>query len=611
MAETGEATFERIALTISGGGFRAAAYGLGTLNLLHLLGVLENVQMLSTISGGTITGAFYAARRKRGQSMDMIYDDFYKILGRDEILENSVRNWGKAADTPGANYKLIRAFADTYHEQLYGRERFDLFWQPDVPAAPFHLQSVIFSATELNTGTAFRFQYASQLPDQVTEKGRTFDSYYIGNGNITIPRGRARTIRIADIVASSSCFPVGFEPLVLPDDFFSKNDPALVFQTSNGTIVDIERLGVIDGGVYDNQGIEAIVTANNRNADYLASIDNAVHNPLLDPSTLLLIADVASAEKEIYTPPGPGPQAGKKQPLGRIGKTINLITLLSLAIAVLLGVLQLRATSGGNFFFGLLAGVALTISAILFALGKVWGNVADRFDALQPDIYRMGMPVFLKFTFAQWGYLLNVRIMTGVKLLLSVFLRRVRSLNYGLVYDDGNTFRPKVIAGILTGILRDADRASDPNRNSLRAQSRVFIPIIETASKMGTTLWWLKDRFRMDPIIASAEITLTYRILVYFEKIGRQQPCSPLPAKDQQVLERARLIWRAFLLSQDASLPDTYLPGFRLHPSMAAAIASPGTTSPEQLIALAREHEAHTKSSAADGPINSSPAANP
>lgn len=587
MAETGEATFERIALTISGGGFRAAAYGLGTLNLLHLLGVLENVHMLSTISGGTITGAFYAARRKQGQSMDVIYDDFYKILGRDEILERSIANWGEAADTPGANYKLIRAFADTYHQQLYGRDVFNLFWKPDLPEAPFHLQSVIFSATELNTGTAFRFQYASHLPDQVNENGRFFDSYYIGNGNVTIPRDRARQIRLADIVASSSCFPVGFEPLVLPDDFFPKDDPALIFKNSNDTIVPIERLGLIDGGVYDNQGIEAIVTANNRNAAYIKGIDNAVHNPSLDPSTLLMIADVASAQTEIYTPPGAGPATGRGKPIGRIGGTVGLIAVACLVVAVILAVVQLGARSGGNFFFGLLAGIALTVSVLLFGLRKLWDNVTERVEELEPRMYSLGMPVFLKFTFSQWGYLLKVRVMTAVKLLLSVFLRRVRSLNYGLVFDDDN-FRPKaVITGILSGILRNADRRAD--RNSLLAQSKVFIPVIQTASEMGTTLWWLKDRFRMGPIIASAEITLTYRILVYFENNTKDGARS---AKDQQVLERARLIWQAFLLSQDATRPDTYFPGFRLHPSMAAAIASPRTTPPEKLISLGRVQEA-------------------
>lgn len=41
-----EPIFSRIALSMSGGGFRAAAYSLGTLNTLYLLGVFDNVHML-------------------------------------------------------------------------------------------------------------------------------------------------------------------------------------------------------------------------------------------------------------------------------------------------------------------------------------------------------------------------------------------------------------------------------------------------------------------------------------------------------------------------------------------------------------------------------------
>jgi hypothetical protein len=69
------------------------------------------------------------------------------------------------------------------------------------------LQEVIFNATEFRTGIAFRFQYCAN------KKGK------IGNGNISIDRSDAADIRIADIVAASSCFPGGFEPLAFPGDF--------------------------------------------------------------------------------------------------------------------------------------------------------------------------------------------------------------------------------------------------------------------------------------------------------------------------------------------------------------------------------------------------------
>jgi predicted acylesterase/phospholipase RssA len=56
----GAETFNRIALCLSGGGYRAAAFHLGTLHMLNELGLLENVKIMSTASGGTIMAtAFY------------------------------------------------------------------------------------------------------------------------------------------------------------------------------------------------------------------------------------------------------------------------------------------------------------------------------------------------------------------------------------------------------------------------------------------------------------------------------------------------------------------------------------------------------------------------
>jgi hypothetical protein len=180
-----ENLFSRIALSLSGGGFRASAYSLGTFKALYLLGLLENVHMLSTASGGTITGAYYAMRRKQGDAFEAIYHDFYALLAEDAMLPHALARWQEAVGAHGTHYKLIQAFADTYSEELYGEARLGLFWEPDAVAhAPFHLQSIIFGATEMYTGLTFRFQHGAYLPPP---KGKARESYAIGNGNVSIP----------------------------------------------------------------------------------------------------------------------------------------------------------------------------------------------------------------------------------------------------------------------------------------------------------------------------------------------------------------------------------------------------------------------------------------
>ncbi len=103
---------------------------------------------------------------------------------------------------------------------------------------------------------------------------------------------------------------------------------------------------------------------------------------------------------------------------------------------------------------------------------------------------------------------------------------------------------------------------------------------------MGTTLWWLGDKRRMDSVVASAEITLLYRILIYFEK-QLKKTSDPLCQLDRQVYDRANLLWQTFILSQDSNQSTTYFPNFRLHPTMTDAVATPGTV-PADLIALAK-----------------------
>ena len=46
---------KKIGLALSGGGYRAAAYHVGTLRALHKLGILNKVDVISSVSGGSIT----------------------------------------------------------------------------------------------------------------------------------------------------------------------------------------------------------------------------------------------------------------------------------------------------------------------------------------------------------------------------------------------------------------------------------------------------------------------------------------------------------------------------------------------------------------------------
>src|SRR5688572_32963733 len=73
---------KRLGLSLSGGGYRAAAFHLGTLKKLSEMGVLERVDVLSTISGGSITGAAYCLHKGS-------YPEFHSYM-REKLEKSNV-----------------------------------------------------------------------------------------------------------------------------------------------------------------------------------------------------------------------------------------------------------------------------------------------------------------------------------------------------------------------------------------------------------------------------------------------------------------------------------------------------------------------------------------
>ena len=61
---------KKIGLALSGGGYRAAAYHIGTLRALHQLGILDKVDVISSVSGGSITAAYYALNKENYENFE-------------------------------------------------------------------------------------------------------------------------------------------------------------------------------------------------------------------------------------------------------------------------------------------------------------------------------------------------------------------------------------------------------------------------------------------------------------------------------------------------------------------------------------------------------------
>lgn len=62
-----------IALSLSGGGYRASLHGLAALRALESFDLLENVQILSSVSGGSVTASYYTYHRARVRDTDLVF----------------------------------------------------------------------------------------------------------------------------------------------------------------------------------------------------------------------------------------------------------------------------------------------------------------------------------------------------------------------------------------------------------------------------------------------------------------------------------------------------------------------------------------------------------
>ena len=216
-------------LALSGGGYRAMLFHLGALYRLNELGLLGKIGRVSSVSGGSFAASILARAWPRLAFVDGTSPHFDKLVAAP--IERLAR---MPADVPIVALgllpfvnptSLVRWLLDTFF--LHGLRLDQL---PDEPR-------FTFNAAHLATGTNWRFAKP-----------------YMGTyrvGLIPTP-----TTPVAVAAAASAAFPPIVSPLVLrtrPEDFYCVDGADLY-----GDVRLRERVLLLDGGAYDNLGLEAI-----------------------------------------------------------------------------------------------------------------------------------------------------------------------------------------------------------------------------------------------------------------------------------------------------------------------------------------------------------------
>lgn len=148
--------FPKIALSLSGGGYRAASFHLGSLGMLDELRLLESVKVLSTVSGGTITGAAYALALSENTGFSKFSTDLKEFLKLTNAVAQALEKLPDSVDINQSRQmpSLIRAAASIYaSDKLLGNKT--LGYISENCSA---LEDISFNATDFRTGNSFRFQ---------------------------------------------------------------------------------------------------------------------------------------------------------------------------------------------------------------------------------------------------------------------------------------------------------------------------------------------------------------------------------------------------------------------------------------------------------------------
>ena len=229
-----------VALCLSGGGYRAALFHLGALRRLNELGLLSQVDAISSVSGGSILAAHLADRLRSWPEAAAIMPEwserietpFRRIAGhniRTWPILNRLLPWNWARDSTG-----VETLATQYERYVTGMTL------PELPGRPRYL----INATDVSFGVNWIFD--SMTRDGLNGRAGDYQAGYLR----PLPDWP-----LALAVAASSCFPPVFNPLPL------RLDPG---RLTDGNYQGPDRdrivtgLRLSDGGMYDNLGLEPV-----------------------------------------------------------------------------------------------------------------------------------------------------------------------------------------------------------------------------------------------------------------------------------------------------------------------------------------------------------------
>ncbi|MDR0824200.1 MAG: hypothetical protein LBN74_03850 [Prevotella sp.] len=201
-------------------------------------------------------------------------------------------------------------------------------------------------------------------------------------------------------------------------------------------------IGLTDGSIVDNQGIEPLLLVEKR-----MRLNNSDHkNYVLD---LIIISDVASPYMEEFT--------ASVQQKENWWRSLTLSKIQNISTGVL--ILSVLALVGGIVYDSILSAIistiALTLSIIpviaIFTSRKILKNVKILDSKKLKNLIHIKLLVFESF--------IKNRVMSVMKLTGSVFMKHIRRLNYKPVYENEEWKNRRIMNAIYQ--LREGEKRTE------------------------------------------------------------------------------------------------------------------------------------------------------
>ncbi|MFY9222521.1 MAG: patatin-like phospholipase family protein [Blastocatellia bacterium] len=279
LLENANPNLSKLGLALSGGGFRASFFHIGVLAHLAEIGLLRHVEVISTVSGGSIIGALYYLHLKNlletkldseisnKDYLDILQKievDFLKAVQKNVIM-TAYNNPFKTIRMASSNYNSSLRLAELYEEYFYRPilkskepikmsdlkiipkgENSNFYPLKDNPSRQAKVPILLINAALLNTGRNWYFEatHMGEHPrDSEDWQAVDKNARLLRPENYQILKNEHKNFLLSHAVAASAALPGVFAPIKIdklyPEDI---------------------QLQLVDAGVHDNQGIAGLLT---------------------------------------------------------------------------------------------------------------------------------------------------------------------------------------------------------------------------------------------------------------------------------------------------------------------------------------------------------------